>query len=482
MGGSVQHAEYPKSTPISAGALVHFVLHTMSSLVRWVFGLDQVPRLYFGPTVATVAVRKSTRPDDTEKVSLREVVERRCPSLHDVFRPAWWLPTGHLQTLYCVIGDFSRVDKVDYERKLLRTVDGGTIGLDFTPNGSQPHIKKDTPVVVVLHGLTGGSHESYVRAILAPACAPPEQGGLGYRAVVVNFRGCAGVPLTTPQLYSAGHTDDIRTALLYIASKYPDAPLLGIGFSLGANVLTRYLAQEGDRSRLSAACILGCPWDLLANSNRLASTWWGRELYSKGMGSNLKALLRRHLDTFEAHPEAEVSKYVPDLLKQAGTKLYQFDNTITRVAGGSSPPFPFPSAEDYYIWASSHHALSDVRVPLLALNADDDPIVTVLPVYEEPERFSPWIVFGVTKGGGHLGWFEEGSRPGQPRRWYRRPVIEWLKAMGEDIVLPERHPKPLREKDGWIMEEGREDIGCRVDVEGAKIIGAEGEGGLLSGL
>lgn len=35
-----------------------------------------------------------------------------------------------------------------------------------------------------------GSHESYVRAILAPACAPPEQGGLGYRAVVVNFRGC----------------------------------------------------------------------------------------------------------------------------------------------------------------------------------------------------------------------------------------------------------------------------------------------------
>ena len=68
----------------------------------------------------------------------------------------------------------------------------------------------------------------------------------------------AGVPLTSPQLYSAGHTDDIRTALLYISSRYPDAPLLGIGFSLGANVLTRYLAQDGDRSRISAACVLGC--------------------------------------------------------------------------------------------------------------------------------------------------------------------------------------------------------------------------------
>lgn len=68
----------------------------------------------------------------------------------------------------------------------------------------------------------------------------------------------AGVPLTTPQLYSGGYTDDIRTALMYISNLYPDAPLLGIGFSLGANILTRYLAQEGERSRLAAGCVLAC--------------------------------------------------------------------------------------------------------------------------------------------------------------------------------------------------------------------------------
>lgn len=68
----------------------------------------------------------------------------------------------------------------------------------------------------------------------------------------------AGVPLTSGQLYSAGHTDDLRQALMYIAQRYPNAPLLGIGFSLGANVIVRYLAEEGDRSRLRAACALGC--------------------------------------------------------------------------------------------------------------------------------------------------------------------------------------------------------------------------------
>jgi uncharacterized protein len=128
---------------------------------------------------------------------------------------------------------------------------------------------------VIAHGLTGGSHESYVRAILAPACSPVNQGGLGYRGVVVNSRGCmhtsypiqlplinqlqgAGVPITSPQLYSAGHTDDLRSALMYIAKLYPNAPLLGVGFSLGANILTRYIAEEGEHSRLASGCALAC--------------------------------------------------------------------------------------------------------------------------------------------------------------------------------------------------------------------------------
>jgi predicted alpha/beta-fold hydrolase len=68
----------------------------------------------------------------------------------------------------------------------------------------------------------------------------------------------AGVPLTSPQLYSSCHTDDLRQALLYISHRYPRAPLLGLGFSLGANVLTRYVAEEGEKCRLVSACALAC--------------------------------------------------------------------------------------------------------------------------------------------------------------------------------------------------------------------------------
>jgi len=66
------------------------------------------------------------------------------------------------------------------------------------------------------------------------------------------------VPLTSGQFYSAGYTDDLRTSLIYIKNKFPNAPLLGVGFSLGANVITRYVAEEKDDCLLSAACALGC--------------------------------------------------------------------------------------------------------------------------------------------------------------------------------------------------------------------------------
>lgn len=122
-----------------------------------------------------------------------------------------------------------------------------------------------------------GSYESYVRSVLSFACTSRENGGLGYRGVVVNFRGCpsflfritysrwltvivsgAGVELTSPQLYSGGYTDDLRRALLYLSNTFPRAKLLGIGFSLGANVMTCYLGEEGAKSRLASGCVLAC--------------------------------------------------------------------------------------------------------------------------------------------------------------------------------------------------------------------------------
>ncbi|KAI0709091.1 AB-hydrolase YheT [Earliella scabrosa] len=451
----------------------------MGALLSFLSATYYMPKLYFGPTPATVSARTAASSKAVERVTLREFIQLRCPSLFREFRPAWWLNSGHLQTAYCVLGDFSKIDKVEYDRKLIRTLDGGTIGLDFTPPVQERALKDDTPIVVVLHGLTGGSHESYVRSILAPVCTPVEQGGLGYRGIVVNFRGCAGVPLTSPQLYSALHTDDIRVAVMFISKMYPSAPLIGVGFSLGANVLTRYMAQEGSSCRLAAGCALGSPWDLVESSDRLESRFFHRRVYSRGMAQNLQNLVARHRDALARFPDSPLWKAVETSLPDKNMALADFDNTITRLAGGSSPPFPFATARDYYTAASSHTLLGDIRVPFLAVSAADDPIASSVPIGVTDNG---WVILAVTKGGGHLGWFEAGQRFGTLERWIRKPVVEWIRAVGEDMVVDTGRGRPLHEVDGFLKEVGRDDIGCKEVEGGGHVVGVEGEGGLLAGL
>lgn len=170
---------------------------------------------------------------------------------------------------------------------------------------------------------------------------------------------------------------------------------------------------------------------------------------------------------------------VAPCLAMKSPTMEMFDNTFNRFGGGPSPPFPFPNAQAYYVWASSHHCLPQVRVLFLAINSEDDPIVQVLPVGAGGNTY---VAFAVTKKGGHLGWFQSGQGMGKLTRWFSQPVMEWLRAVGEDMEVGDRPGKPLHEVDGFLKEVGRDDVGCLEVEVGGRVIGVEGEGGVLPGL
>ncbi|PVG02597.1 AB-hydrolase YheT [Serendipita vermifera] len=421
-------------------------------------------------------------PTSTGNVSIAEFVQKYCPALFSGFKPSWWLPNGHAQTAYCVMGDFSQIDQVTYQRKYIRLPDGGTLGIDFTPpldEISDPTI----PIVVVGHGLTGGSHESYVRHILATACAPKDKGGLGYRGAVINFRGCAGVPLTSPRFYSAACSDDYACGALYISKLFPEAKLVGLGFSLGANVITRYLGEEGSLSRLVGGCVLACPWNLVSNSIQLEGTWLNRTIYSPAMGQNLLKLYKSHLGTLEKFEGSVLMEIHPKIMQLKKPRLIEIDELLVCKTGGSAPIWPLPCANDYYKYASSDQKLPGIQVPYLAINAGDDPIVPVIPRPDEPScEASGWVAVAITPGGGHLGWFEDGEKRGEVRRWIREPVLQWLRAVIEEYK-PEKKPegRPIEEVDGFVREVGREDIGYR-EIDEADLPRGPDVKGLTKGL
>ncbi|KNZ51441.1 hypothetical protein VP01_3953g2 [Puccinia sorghi] len=112
------------------------------------------------------------------------------------------------------------------------------------------------------------------------------------------------------------------------------------------------------------------------------------------------------------------------LFANPAQSLYEFDSIVTRALGR------FGSTEAYYKSQSSTLFVEGVRVPLLSINALDDPIVTPDAIPVESVLENPYLVVLISKHGGHLGWFEGFWKP---RRMIHRPIIEWLRAMNQAI-------------------------------------------------
>ncbi|UZJ53492.1 hypothetical protein CBS101457_002812 [Exobasidium rhododendri] len=387
--------------------------------------------------------------------SLLPDIIQQCPSLsgkNATYTPSPHLPSGHMQTIYSAGVNTVEEDVVHYKRRVLLLPDGGIISLDIAEEQGNEG-KDGVGTVVICHGLTGGSQESYVRH-----CVKRLRDGPGYRCIVVNFRGCANTPVTSAQLYSAAKTSDLRCALLFITSIYPHSPLIGLSFSLGANVLAKYLGEEGDDSPLLAGIACAAPFHLKKGSDLLEQSAVRRTVYSRAMNANLTRVTRRHAATLDL--DVNLRDAIDDLLdpkraqarvqlrgdKVAKSKdtLKYVDDTVVRLLGGHRKPygeFTFESADDYYRNGGALTTLHGLKRPLLALNADDDPIVAsegvtglkhLMGWHDEKEEeeygHTDYIILATTQGGGHLGWWEQYKKP---TRWIHLPVIDFAKAVIE---------------------------------------------------
>ena len=187
---------------------------------------------------------------DKPKTTLAKLCESTTPPCR--LNPL--LFNGHLQTMWTAV---QNVDiPIYYKRRIFEAADpdfAGTFAVDFVvppynadrdqslPNRTA-HYKEsefvslgsndEKPMLVCLHGLSGGSYEIYLRAVLQPLIEN------GWEGCVVNSRGCAMSPITTGVLYNARATWDVRQMVKWIRTKWPNRKLYGIGFSLGANILT----------------------------------------------------------------------------------------------------------------------------------------------------------------------------------------------------------------------------------------------------
>lgn len=181
-------------------------------------------------------------------------------------------------------------------------------------------------------------------------------------------------------------------------------------------------------------------------------------------------MFKKHAAQLLAESAApEVRAAISDALAIPKPTLRDIDDTVWKKMGRETSPFPFEDVDVYYLWASSHEALKDVKVPCLVINSSDDPIVRALPEYEE---LNPHVMKVTTQNGGHLGWFE--SKKGEwfgVERWTTEVVMEWLVLMGEKVTHNRRRwPQVEVDNQGFLVEHGGDpSIGCKY-VEGSECI------------
>lgn len=335
----------------------------------------------------------------------------RCTTVHKEYHVYPLLANCHVETI--AASKFRRDPKLKYDRELLDRPDGGTVAVDYEQLEPGTELPEDAPVVLVLPGLTGGSHDTYVQHMVINARKA------GFRAVVFNSRGTSDAPVTSPQFYSASFTGDTRAVVQHVAAKFPRSPLFAMGYSLGANILVRYLGEQGSDTPIQAAVSLCNPFTLPISDKNFSQGF--NKIYDWNLARSLRNIYRSHMHLFEGLG----GKYNLQLAGNAKT-IRDFDDAITRVS------FDWPSVDAYYEGSSSSLSIPHVKIPLLCIQAANDPIAPDAAVpYDEIQKNSNCALV-VTPTGGHLGWMS-GKDGAYGAPWTDDVVVEFLTAMMAEL-------------------------------------------------
>ncbi len=316
------------------------------------------------------------------------------------FRPAWWLPGPHLQTLG---GRLLRGrDPAPLHAERIELPDGDFVDLEELriPTSAA------APIVLLLHGLEGSARANYIVSVSR------ELTRVGLRAVRMNFRACSGEMNRLPRMYHAGDTEDIDFVVRHLRARHPKRPIGMIGFSLGGNMLLNYLAERGEQARedVSAAAVVSVPFDLVSGTRRMEAGGMSR-LYTEYFLRKFRRKLRAKRAQLLDHCDVDAAI--------AARSLREFDELVTARLHG------FQGAWEYYERSSSAEALAEVRVPTLVLHALDDPFLPTEAIPADTIRDNPWLVDGVLPTGGHVG-FVEGT-PWRPEFWAEREAARFMK-------------------------------------------------------
>lgn len=318
------------------------------------------------------------------------------------FKAPWWCHGSHLQTVWRRL--FENPVKLPLKPIRWETPDGDFIDLDFLiPRSFSPN----TPVLLILHGLEGSSRSKYVLGLLH-ACFKKD-----WLGIAMNFRSCSGEINRLVRSYHSGETGDLNWAVEKILLLYPGHPIGIAGYSLGGNVLLKWLGEMGSRvpDFILGGAAISVPYDLKISASLIDSAGFNRSVYARTFLRTLKEKFIRKIELFDLN-------YSPKEIWKIKT-FRQFDDLVT------APIHGFKNADDYWNQSSSIYYLEGIRKPVYLLHSEDDPFLSESAFSFDQIKGSEFLAKEISAEGGHVG-FVSGKWPWHASYLPERRIIQYL--------------------------------------------------------
>jgi len=308
------------------------------------------------------------------------------------FKPAWWLRSPHLQTLWPVF--FKKRHQLDLLTEQVELDDGDFIDLCWSQSASEK-------IILVLHGLEGGVSSHYVNGIMY------QLEKAGYKPVLMHFRGCSGRLNRLARAYHSGETGDLAFIVEYIKKQTGRYPYAAVAYSLGGNVLLKWLGETAGNNPLTKAIAVSVPFRLHDAAKRLEQ--------------GVSKIYRDHLLTSLRKTYVEKFKVIRSPLSVDVKQLksfWDYDDKVT------APLHGFTGAKHYYDTCSSRQFLKDIEVSTRIIHASDDPFMFKATVPEENELSSS-VELLLEKNGGHVG-FVSAAGFLKTDYWCEKKIVEFI--------------------------------------------------------
>ncbi|XP_041966423.1 monoacylglycerol lipase ABHD2 [Alosa sapidissima] len=393
----------------------------------------EMPAMFDGMKLAAVAtvlyvivrylnLKSPTAPPDItfQDTPLNLYILKSCPILtKDYIPPLLWGKSGHFQT--ALYGKMGRVGSPHPNglRKYLPMQDGATATFDlFEPLSD--HITGDDITMVICPGIGNHSEKHYIRTFVGYSQSQ------GYRCAVLNHLGALpNIELTSPRMFTYGCTWEFAAMLGYMKKAFPQTQFIVVGFSLGGNIVCKFLGENRTNQERVLCCVSVCQGYSALRAQDTFLQWdQCRRLYNFLMADNMKKIILSHRGSLFGMNSSKMKDADLSHLYTA-TSLMQIDDNIMRKFHGHD------SLKDYYEKESCVHYIHNVNVPLLLVNSSDDPLVhqSLLTIPRALAEKKSNVIFALTLHGGHLGFFEGAALFPQPLTWMDKVIMSYANAI-----------------------------------------------------